>query len=61
MGPEQSLIYIPDIDKWEKWEQNIYKLVMNIDFALIDGTFFSQDELPHEIWMRYHIHLLSKA
>jgi Predicted hydrolase of the metallo-beta-lactamase superfamily len=43
MGPEQSLIYIPDIDKWEKWEQNIYKLVMNIDFALIDGTFFSQD------------------
>tara|TARA_B100000519_G_scaffold44128_1_gene34967 strand:- start:351 stop:1253 length:903 start_codon:yes stop_codon:yes gene_type:complete len=47
MGPEQSLIYIPDIDKWEKWEQNIYKLVMNIDFALIDGTFFSQDELPH--------------
>ena len=38
MGPEQSLIYIPDIDKWEKWEQNIYKLVMNIDFALIDGT-----------------------
>ena len=47
MGPEQSLIYIPDIDKWEKWEQNIYKLVMNIDFALIDGTFYSQDELPH--------------
>ena len=47
MGQEQSLIYIPDIDKWEKWEQNIYKLVMNIDFALIDGTFYSQDELPH--------------
>jgi len=47
MGPEKSLIYVPDIDKWEKWEQNIFQIVMNIDFALIDGTFFSQDELPH--------------
>ncbi len=47
MGPEKSLIYIPDIDKWGKWEQNIFQIVMNIDIALIDGTFFSQDELPH--------------
>ena len=47
MGENQSIIYIPDIDKWEKWEQNIFQVVLNTDIALLDGTFYSQDELPH--------------
>jgi len=47
MSDAKSLIYIPDIDKWEKWDQDIFQIVLNTDFALLDGTFYSQDELPN--------------
>ncbi|MBL51690.1 MAG: pyrroloquinoline quinone biosynthesis protein PqqB [Candidatus Marinimicrobia bacterium] len=47
MGPNASLLYIPDIDKWEKWDQEIFEVIQHVDVALIDGTFFSQDEIPH--------------
>jgi pyrroloquinoline quinone biosynthesis protein B len=47
MGKERSLMFIPDIDKWDKWHQNIFQLILNTDTALLDGTFYSQDEIPH--------------
>ncbi len=47
MANNRSIIFIPDIDKWDKWEQNIFKVVLNNDIALLDGTFYSQDEIPH--------------
>lgn len=45
-GPEHSLLFIPDIDKWEKWETNIIELIKTVDYALIDGTFFGDGEVP---------------
>ncbi len=27
--------------------QNIFKIILNTDIALLDGTFYSQNELPH--------------
>ena len=47
ISDDKSLIYIPDIDKWEKWDQDIFQIVLNTDYALLDGTFFSQNELPN--------------
>ncbi len=47
MGENKSVVYIPDIDKWNKWEQNIFRVVLNTDIALIDGTFYSENELPN--------------
>jgi len=47
MGPNKSLLFIPDIDKWEKWDQDILMRIKHVDFALLDGTFYSGDELPH--------------
>jgi len=47
MGPKKSVLYIPDIDKWKKWDQNIFELIQHIDYALIDGTFYSENELPN--------------
>lgn len=44
-GPGRSILYIPDIDKWERWEQSIEEEVKRVDVALLDGTFFSGDEL----------------
>ena len=47
IGKEKSLAFIPDIDKWEKWHGSIFQLVLNTDILLIDGTFYSQNEIPH--------------
>ena len=46
-GPDKNLIFIPDIDKWEKWEPSILDIIHQNDFVLIDGTFFGQGEIPN--------------
>ena len=45
-GPHSKLAYLPDIDKWERWEVRIESLIADVDHALLDGTFFGSDELP---------------
>ena len=45
-GPNKSLIFIPDIDKWEKWTESIQEIVKENDFSLLDGTFYDINELP---------------
>ena len=47
MGENKSLVYIPDIDKWNIWERDILKIIMNNDYILIDGTFFDSNEIPN--------------
>jgi len=46
-GPNKSLIFIPDIDKWSKWNRNIHNELKNVDFALLDGTFYANGEIPN--------------
>jgi pyrroloquinoline quinone biosynthesis protein B len=46
-GPKKSMLYIPDIDKWEKWNQSIEKWINSVDIALIDATFFDGKELKN--------------
>lgn len=45
-GPSRSLLYIPDIDKWSRWERKIEDLIAEVDLALLDGTFFADGEIP---------------
>ncbi|HQQ93629.1 MAG TPA: MBL fold metallo-hydrolase [Bacteroidia bacterium] len=45
-GRKQKVLFIPDIDKWEKWDKDILKIIHEVDCAFIDGTFYTQDELP---------------
>ncbi len=45
-GPSRRLLWLPDIDKWEKWDRRIEDVVRTVDFAFLDGTFFSADEIP---------------
>ena len=42
----KSAIFIPDIDKWEKWNRNISDLIKAVDVAFLDGTFYENGELP---------------
>ncbi len=43
---KKSAIFIPDIDKWEKWDRSILELIKEVDIAFLDGTFYENDELP---------------
>jgi pyrroloquinoline quinone biosynthesis protein B len=45
-GPSRKLLWLPDIDKWEKWDRQIEDVVRSVDIAFLDGTFFSADEIP---------------
>lgn len=45
-GPRRALLYLPDIDKWERWERRLEDVLAEVDVALIDATFFSEGELP---------------
>ena len=43
---KKKLLFIPDIDKWEKWDKDIAALIQQVDVALLDGTFYKNGELP---------------
>lgn len=45
IGFSRRLVFIPDIDKWEKWEQDLTSLVRANDVLLLDGTFYEDGEI----------------
>lgn len=45
-GPSKRILYIPDIDKWSRWDRDIRSLLTDCDMAFLDGTFFDGAELP---------------
>lgn len=44
-GPGKKALFIPDIDKWTKWDKQIIEEIKKVDYALIDATFFDGDEM----------------
>jgi pyrroloquinoline quinone biosynthesis protein B len=44
-GPNRKLLYLPDIDKWSRWDQSINDWVGRVDISLLDGTFFANGEI----------------
>jgi pyrroloquinoline quinone biosynthesis protein B len=45
-GPHKTLLYISDIDSWEPIRDQLRQWLKQADYALLDGTFYSGDELP---------------
>ena len=46
-GPSRKLLWLPDIDKWEKWDRSIERLLEDPALtAFLDGTFFDAQEIP---------------
>jgi len=45
-GPGATLLFIPDINSWSLWERKVAEAVASVDVALLDGSFWSLDELP---------------
>lgn len=46
-GPNKKLLFIPDIDKWKKWDSSIIKAIAGVDYAFIDGTFYNAAEIDN--------------
>ncbi len=44
-SPRRKVLFIPDIDKWAKWERGIVEEVSRVDCALLDATFYRDGEL----------------
>jgi pyrroloquinoline quinone biosynthesis protein B len=42
----KSILFIPDINKWNQWEKDIREMVKQCDYLLLDGTFYKDGELP---------------
>lgn len=45
-GHVKSFFYLPDIDKWEKWDRSIEKYISETDYSFLDGTFYNALEIP---------------
>ena len=45
-GPKKTALFIPDINKWSQWKENILERIQLVDYALIDATFYDNNELP---------------
>jgi pyrroloquinoline quinone biosynthesis protein B len=44
-GPNRSVIYISDIDKWEAWDESIVDVVAGVSAAYLDATFYADGEI----------------
>ena len=49
IGKSKKILFIPDIDKWDKWEKSIVNEVKLVDYAFIDGTFYNGTELNRDL------------
>lgn len=47
IGPNKKALFIPDIDKWEKWNTQIINAIAKVDYAFIDGTFYDAVEISN--------------
>jgi pyrroloquinoline quinone biosynthesis protein B len=45
IGANKKALFIPDIDKWQKWERDIIKEIAKVDYAFLDATFFDAAEV----------------
>ncbi|HEX6810221.1 MAG TPA: MBL fold metallo-hydrolase [Planctomycetota bacterium] len=45
-GPERAVLFVPDVDAWERAPGLLETLLEGVDVAYVDGTFFDGSELP---------------
>lgn len=45
-GPRRSVLFVPDVDAWERQPGLLERLLEGVDVAYLDGTFFDGSELP---------------
>ena len=46
-GPNKTALFLPDIDKWNKWEKDIGEVIKAVDYAFIDASFYDAAEINY--------------
>jgi len=49
ISTHKKILFIPDIDKWQKWDKKITDEIRNTDVAFLDGTFFRDGEIDRNM------------
>ena len=47
VGPNRTVLFIPDINKWELWERDLKRELSLVDRAYLDATFFDASEVGY--------------
>ena len=45
ISSDKNIIYLPDIDSWDEWNQDIVDIIKNNDILFLDGTFYHKNEI----------------
>lgn len=48
-GERKKVIFIPDIDKWSKWQKNLIDIVRAADYFFLDATFYRNGEIARDM------------
>ena len=48
-GKNKKALFIPDIDKWQKWDKDLIQIAQEFDYLLLDATFFDSKEIDRDI------------
>ncbi len=46
-GPGKTVLFIPDIDKWERWRTDISDLIRRADLVFLDASFYDGAEVGY--------------
>ncbi len=44
-----SIVFIPDIDKWEDCNKDVMQIIKDADYAFLDATFYDNTELKRDM------------
>lgn len=48
-GPDRSALWLPDIDKWARWEVPLLRALEEVDVAYLDATFYGPGEVSRDM------------
>ena len=48
-GPSQTVVWLPDIDQWEKWSTPLEEMLAEVDVAYLDATFYNDGEIVRDM------------
>jgi pyrroloquinoline quinone biosynthesis protein B len=47
IGPHKTVLFIPDINKWNLWNKDIVSELKSVDLAFVDAAFFDNAEVGY--------------
>jgi pyrroloquinoline quinone biosynthesis protein B len=47
VGPNRSVLFIPDINKWDSWNRDLAAELLQVDRAYLDATFYDAAEVGY--------------